>query len=188
MNLFMIFFFLPAMLYSQVSLSTTTTSTTSDQGLASDFKTLNQKTLKNEKGSADLALESLSSFPPPGLAGQSPSMNRFKIPVGWNPDGKVLGKAFNRVHETGKFQLIIPPGETTQVRFRKEVPVFLGDKLLIYRLSSLRDNDKNRDSRYLLDVGSAEVIKQLSATRYKIRILAAQDAIESGDLIKKEWK
>lgn len=161
-------------LYAQSAISASTVSISSSQALS-----------KEEKPSP--APESLSVLEPPGLAGQFPSVKRFKAPLKWKADGWVLEKSSSKVKETDEFQLMSPPGSFADVRLRKGIHISAGDQLTVYRLASRHEKDLDAHARYLFKIGRAVVVKILTHSRCRIQIESANDAVQDGDLVKKDW-
>ncbi len=161
-------------LYAQSAISSSTVSISSSQAVS-------------KEGKPSSAPESLSVSEPPGLAGQFPSVKRFKAPLKWKADGWILEKNSSQVKENDEFQLMSPPGSLADARLRKGVHISVGDQLTVYRVASRHEKDLDIHARYLFKIGNAKVVKILSSSRCRIKIESANDAIEDGDLIKKDW-
>ncbi len=161
-------------LYAQSAMSASTVSVSSSQAVS-------------KEGKPSPAPESLSVSEPPGLAGQFPSVKRFKAPLKWKADGWVLEKDSSKVKETDEFQLMSPPGSLADVRLRKGVHVSVGDQLTVYRVASRHEKDLDAHARYLFKIGRAVVVKILAHSRCRMKIESANDAVQDGDLVKKDW-
>ncbi len=177
MNLFFIFCLWPyQVLHAQTISSATTASVSVEQPIP-----------KGEEKKPSSLLESLSVSEPPGLAGQFPSARRFKAPLKWRADGWILEKKASKIKETGEFQLMSPPGAKIEARLRKGVHVSVNDRLTVYRVASRHEKDLDVRARYLFKIGTAKVVKIMGKSLCQIKIETANDAVEGGDLIKKDW-
>ncbi len=151
------------------------------------FQSLFAQNIASTSTVSNSPLESPSVSEPPGLAGQFPSVNRFKAPLKWKADGWVLEKKSSQIKETDEFQMMIPPGARADVRLRKGIRVSVNDRLTVYRVASRHEKDTDVHARYLFKIGTAKVVKVMGKSLCQIKIETANDAVEDGDLIKKDW-
>lgn len=119
--------------------------------------------------------DDLATEMPPQMTGQYPSTTRHKVPKDWKDDGQIV--------EFEGREIMAAQGDRIQARLKE--PAVVGEKFAVYRRDS-RDELDEKGSLYLHRVGVVEVEGAAERGRTIFRIVKSGDAIQLGDMLKRE--
>ncbi|MBI5631416.1 MAG: LysM peptidoglycan-binding domain-containing protein [Elusimicrobia bacterium] len=130
-----------------------------------------------QSGAAAAAPDDISSEMPPAMAGQYPSLDRFKAPAGWARDGEVV--------EFEGREAMSAEGDMVTGKLLGKAGVSKGHRLGVYRRDAPQELDEDQDALYLQRVGRVEVREDLGGGRWKLLILKSSDAVQVGDWLRR---
>lgn len=121
--------------------------------------------------------DALSTEIPKGMTGQQPALYRLEMPSEWTPDGKVV--------EFKGREAIVAAGDVVSVRLEAE-GVRKGWRYLVYRYGGPTEADADKSALFVQKIGLLEVLKRDGDKEYRARILTSGDAVQVGDVLKRE--
>jgi len=119
--------------------------------------------------------DSLFTRLPPAMTGQQPSVFRLAMSKDWSPEGSVLPR---------EGRGIAAPGDTVRVAIRGEASK--GQRYAVYRRSDRSEEDRDKTAVYVQRLGLVEIARRLSKQEYDAVVLRSGDAIQEGDMLKRE--
>ena len=118
----------------------------------------------------------LSKAMPPAVTGHFNTMARVKAAKGWREDGAII--------EFEGREIMTSAGDVVAAKLKS--PASPGDRFTVYRRAAVQEQDEDQKAKYLQRVGFVEVKEAVSSSRYRLVILKSADAVQLGDLLKKE--
>lgn len=138
-----------------------------------------QQPVKFEAASAPEARtlpDSLSARIPEGMTGQQPSLFRMIMPKGWVPDG--------RVQDMEGRGTVAAQGDPVNAKISGEVKK--RQRYVVYRRSGPTEDDVDKMADFVQKIGLIEIVRKASDGVYRAVILKSADAVQAGDLLKRE--